>query len=302
MSPFWSWFIILIVVLNIAGCVWLLWWTGKRRPGDPAPTDTSHVWDGDLTEYNKPMPRWWINLFYLTIVFSIGYLVYYPGMGAFAGTSGWTSAKEHDADKAEADARIDAAFARFASLPLEQIARDPEAQRHGRAIFANHCSTCHGSDARGAKGFPDLTDDVWHWGGSGDAILATVLHGRQAAMPPLGATLGGEAGITETAVYVQSLSGQKVDPSLAAAGKARFAGICAACHGADGKGNIALGAPDLTDAVWLYGGDFASIREGIVNGRNGMMPAHGPSIGETRARLVAAWVLAQSQDASDPAP
>jgi cytochrome c oxidase cbb3-type subunit 3 len=248
------------------------------------------------------MPRWWINLFYLTIVFSIGYLIYYPGMGAFAGTSGWSSAREHDADKAAADARIEAGLQRFAGQPPEAMARDPEALRHGRTIFANHCATCPGSDARGAKGFPDLTDSVWHWGGSPQAVLTSVLEGRQAAMPPLGAALGGDVGITETAVYVQSLAGQKVDPSLAAAGKVRFAGICAACHGADGSGNAALGAPDLSDAVWLYGGDFAAIRESIANGRNGMMPAHGPILGETRARLVAAWVLAQSQGAPDAAP
>jgi cytochrome c oxidase cbb3-type subunit 3 len=293
-SP-WSWYVIVIVALNLVGCVWLIMWTSKRRPGDPAPTDTSHVWDGDLTEYNKPMPRWWVNMFYATIVFSVGYLVWYPGMGSFAGTSGWTSAREHDAAKAEADARLATAFSRFEGRPLGEIARDADALRHGQSIFANNCATCHGSDARGAKGFPDLTDDIWHWGGSEEAVLATVMAGRQAAMPPLGATLGGEAGITETAVYVQSLSGQKVDPALAGAGKVRFAGICAACHGAEGKGNAALGAPDLTDGYWLYGGDFATIRESIVLGRNGMMPAHEPILGETRARLVAAWVLARAR-------
>jgi cytochrome c oxidase cbb3-type subunit 3 len=295
MSPFWSGYVILIVALNIVGCVWLLWWTGKRRPGDPAPTDTSHTWDGDITEYNQPMPRWWINLFYLTIVFSIGYLIWYPGMGAFAGTAGWTSGREHDADRDAAAARQAAAFAPFQGRALDSLARDPAALRHGQAIFANHCATCHGSDARGARGFPDLRDDIWHWGGDASAVLDTVMHGRQAAMPALGAALGGEAGITEPAVYVQSLSGQKVDATLAAAGKARYAGLCAACHGVEGKGNPQLGAPDLTDRYWLYGGDFATIREGIVNGRNGMMPAHGPILGETRARLVAAWVLANAQ-------
>ena len=298
MSAFWSNYIIAIVALNIVGCVWLLWWTGKRRPGDPAPTDTSHTWDGDLTEFNQPMPRWWINLFYLTIIFSIGYLIWYPGMGAFAGTSDWTSAREHDADKADADARLAQAFASFEGRSPDVLAADPQAVRHGQSIFANYCATCHGADARGAKGFPNLADDLWQWGGDSDAILATIQHGRQAAMPALGATLGGEAGITETAVYVQSLSGQKVDPTLAAAGRTRYAGICVACHGPEGKGNVALGAPDLTDRYWLYGGDFATIRESIVVGRNGMMPAHGPIIGDTRARLVAAWVIANSRSGS----
>jgi cytochrome c oxidase cbb3-type subunit 3 len=294
MSPFWSWFIILLVVLHLLGYAWLLWWTGRRRPGDPKPEDTSHYWDGDLTEYNKPMPRWWLLGFYLSLVFGVAYLAWYPGMGAWTGAGGWSSAREHDADRAEADARLAIAFARFEDQPLEALARDPQALQHGGAIFANHCATCHGSDARGAKGFPNLTDAVWHWGGSADAVLETVRNGRQAAMPALGATLGGEIGITETAVYVQSLAGQKVDAAFAAAGKARFAGICAACHGAEGKGNPALGAPDLTDDYWLYGADLTSIRETIVKGRNGMMPAHAPILGETRSRLVAAWVLAQS--------
>ena len=300
MTPFWSGYVILLVVLNVVGCVWLLWWTGKRRPGDPAPTDTSHYWDGDITEYNKPMPRWWINLFYLTIVFSIGYLVWYPGMGSFAGTSGWSSAREHDADKADADARLAQAFAVFEGRPLEALAKDADALRHGQSIFANYCATCHGADARGAKGFPDLTDDIWHWGGTPDAILTSVMQGRQAAMPALGAAMGGDAGITETAVYVQSLAGQKqVDPALVAAGKARYAGICAACHGVEGKGNMLLGAPDLTDRYWLYGGDFDTLRDTIAQGRNGTMPAHAPILGETRSRLVAAWVLSRSAASDD---
>ncbi|MCB1561551.1 MAG: cytochrome-c oxidase, cbb3-type subunit III [Xanthomonadales bacterium] len=294
MSNAWSWYVIAIVVLNVAGCVWLLWWTGKRRPGDPAPTDTSHVWDGDITEYNKPMPRWWIVLFYLTIIFSIGYLYWYPGFGNYAGSSGWTSVGELKAQQAEANQRLADTFSRFEGMPLDQMADDPDALRIGRSVFGNYCSTCHGSDARGARGFPNLADDIWHWGGSPQQIEQTVMNGRTAAMPPLAAAVGGEAGVTEVAVYVQSLSGQKVDPALAAAGKNRFAGICAACHGPEGKGNPALGAPDLTDSYWLYGSDFDSIREGIVNGRNGNMPAHGPILGKTRARMAAAYVYSLS--------
>lgn len=294
MSAAWSWYVIALVVLNIAGCVWLLWWTARRRPGDPAPEDTSHVWDEDLTEYNKPLPKWWINLFYLTIVFSIGYLVWYPGMGSFAGVGKWTSAGEHDADAAKAQAVLEATFARFRDLPIDQIAKDPEALRLGRTIFANTCSTCHGSDARGARGFPNLTDADWQWGGTPDDILHTVLHGRQAVMPPFGEVVGGEQGATEVAVYVQSLSGMRVDPALAAAGKAKFDMVCTACHGADGTGNPLLGAPNLTDDVWLYGNDFDTLRRAVLEGHNGAMPAHEPIIGEMRSRLVAAWVWAQS--------
>jgi cytochrome c oxidase cbb3-type subunit III len=301
MTAFWSWFIAILVASNIAGCVWLLWYTGKRRADEPAEDATSHWWDGDITEYNKPMPRWWINLFYITIVFSIGYLAWYPGFGSFEGYGGWTSAKAHDADRADAESRLAIALAPFDDKPLAELARDPLALAHGRAVFANHCATCHGSDARGARGFPNLTDRSWNWGGDADSILASVSHGRQAVMPPLAPALGSEQAVTETAVYVQSLSGKRVDASLAAAGKQRFVMLCSGCHGVDGTGNMAMGAPDLTDDNWLYGGDFASIREAIVNGRNGQMPAHEPLIGPRRSRLVAAWVYSLSQPADQPA-
>ena len=200
MSTGWSIYVIVLVVLNIGGCAWLLWWTARRRPGDPAPDETSHVWDGDLTEFNKPLPRWWINMFYLTIAFSIGYLIWYPGLGNFEGTSKWTSAKEHDAAAARAAAVLESRFGHFSDMPIDQIAQDEDALRLGRTIFANTCSTCHGSDARGARGFPNLTDDDWQWGGSPDDILQTVLHGRQAVMPPFGEVVGGEQGATEIAV------------------------------------------------------------------------------------------------------
>lgn len=296
MSSGWSWYVIVLVVLNLAGCVWLLWWTGRRRPGDPAPEQTSHYWDGDLTEYNKPMPRWWLGLFYLTIVFSVGYLVYYPGMGAWAGSSGWTSANEHTVDKKDNDARIAAAFAPYAQLPLDVLAKDPAALRLGQSVFANHCAACHGADARGARGFPDLTDTVWHWGGKPEEVLASVIDGRQAMMPPLAASLGDAQAVDEVVAYVQSLSGQPVDAKRAEAGAPRFA-LCAACHGADGKGNALVGAPDLTDRYWLYGGDAASIRETLEKGRSGQMPAHGATLGAARARLAAAWAFSRSQAA-----
>ena len=290
MTTGWSLYVISLVVLNILATTWLLWWTARKRKSDSKDAETTgHVWDGDITEYNKPLPKWWINLFYLTIIYSIGYLVWYPGMGNFAGTSGWSSAKEHDAEKAEADKQLAVAFGRFDGMPIDEIARDEEALAFGSRLFANHCAMCHGSDARGGRGFPNLTDADWQWGGTPEDITTTLLHGRQAAMPPLGAVLGGDVGITEVAAYVQSLSGMKADPALAAAGQARFA-VCAACHGPDGKGNPALGAPNLTDDTWLYGSDFATLREGILNGRNGMMPAHAPIIGETRSRIVAAYV------------
>jgi cytochrome c oxidase cbb3-type subunit 3 len=289
----WSWYVIAFVVLNIVGATWLLWWTAKRRPGVAA-EDTTHHWDGDLTEYNKPLPRWWINLFYLTIVFAIGYLVWYPGFGRYAGTAGWSSVGQLKAEQATAERKLAAAFAGYERQAIDVIARDPRAVATGQRIFANTCAMCHGSDARGAKGFPNLADASWQWGGAPEQVLASVLDGRQAMMPPFAGALGSEANVTATAVHVQSLSGQSVDAGLAASGKPGFDTICAACHGPAGKGNTALGAPDLTDDSWLYGNRLEDIRLAITGGHDGMMPAHRAIIGETRARLAAAYVWSLS--------
>ncbi|KFN45010.1 cytochrome-c oxidase, cbb3-type subunit III [Arenimonas oryziterrae] len=294
MTSGWSAFIIAIVVINIVGSVWLLWWTARRRSGDPAADSTSHYWDGDITEYNNPMPRWWINLFYLTIVFGIAYLVWYPGMGAFTGRGGWSSAGQLKTDQAAAERLLASHFKKFSDLPIDQIARDPRAIATGQRIFANTCSTCHGSDARGGRGFPNLTDDNWQWGHTPADILQTVQEGRQAAMPPFASALGDPSNVAATAVYVQSLSGMKVDPLLANIGKQSFSGICAACHGADGKGNPAIGSANLTDDYWLYGNRIEDIRAAIEQGHNGHMPAHKEILGETRTRLVAAYVYSLS--------
>lgn len=304
MSQFWSWFIIILVVINVLGCVWLLWFTGRRRPGQTESAQTGHVWDGDLREYNNPLPRWWINLFYLTIFFTVGYLIWYPGLGSFQGVSGWSSAGEHDAAVAKAQEKLAPLYARFEGRPIQELAQDAEALELGRSIFANNCATCHGSNARGARGFPNLSDGSWQWGEPPEVILTSVLNGRQAAMPALAPALGGEQAVTEVAVYVQSLSGQKVDPALAAAGKPKFEMLCAACHTVAGTGNPILGALNLTDNIWVYGGDLDSIRAGIVDGRAGQMPAFGELLGDTRSRLVSAWVysLSSPAGAGDKAP
>lgn len=297
MSTSWSAYVIALTLANIVGCLWLLWWTARRRPGDRSSEGTTgHVWDGDITELEKPMPRWWLNLFYATVVFAIGYLVVFPGLGGFAGTKGWTSDAELAQQRAAADAALQPKFARFAGRPVAELALDPEAIRLGRSVFAHHCATCHGSDAKGAAGFPNLTDSDWIWGGDPETVLTTVREGRRASMPAWGTALG-DTGVTETAVYVQSLSGQPADPTLARAGEARFQQLCAACHGARGTGNPALGAPNLTDHVWLYGDSFRDIVVSIRDGRNGHMPAHKDILGEDRARLVAAWVVAQQATA-----
>lgn len=299
MSPSWSWYVIALVALNIAGCVWLLWWTARRRPGDPAPEDTSHVWDGDLTEYNKPLPRWWINLFYLTIVFGIGYLAWYGGLGGMRGYGNWSSAGEHARDKAREDAKLARTFAPYEGKPLPVLAQDPKARELGRSIFSNSCATCHGSSAQGAVGYPNLTDDIWHWGGKPEQILQTVLDGREGVMPEWGKVLGsmdGPDAVDYTVAYVRTLPYPESLPKdyLATRGKKLFEGVCAACHGANGKGNPELGAPDLTDDYWMYGSSKESLVKTIREGRHGQMPAHRAVLGETRARLVAAYVWSLS--------
>ena len=310
MTSGWTWYIIFLVALNIGGCAWLLWWTSRRRPGDPKPEDTSHVWDGDITEYNKPLPKWWINLFYLTIIFAIGYLFWFGGLGAVKAYSGWTSTGEHDARKAINDARLEKTFAPYAGQAIDVLAKDPQALALGRSIFGNTCATCHGSAGKGAIGYPNLTDNVWHWGGSPEQVLQSVLDGREGVMPPWGKILEGMGGADATdyvIAHVRALGengGDARGDFAAARGKALYEGVCVACHGVDGKGNQALGAPDLTDDYWMYGDSREALREGIANGHHGIMPAHRALLGETRARLAAAyvWSLSHGKAASGGKP
>ncbi len=306
MSTGWSWYVIALIVLNIGGCAWLLWWTARRRPGDPGPEDTSHVWDGDLTEYNKPLPRWWINLFYLTIVFSIGYLAWYGGFGSYQGFGKWSSQGEHARDHAADTARLEETFAPYHGQSIDVLVHDPNAVRLGRSIFGNTCATCHGSSAKGAVGYPDLSDAIWHWGGTPDQVLDSVLNGREGVMPPWGKVLSGMGGADATdyvIAYVRQL-GDGGGPSdfAGARGKNLYEGLCVSCHGIDGKGNQALGAPDLTDDYWLYGEGTASLRETIDHGRHGVMPAHGALLGETRTRLAAAYVWSLSEGSEGKSP
>jgi cytochrome c oxidase cbb3-type subunit 3 len=290
MTPFWSAFIIVIVVLNIAGSAWLLF--ANARDSSPDKT-TGHVWDEDLTEYNKPLPLWWVGLFVATILFSIGYLVVYPGFGAFAGTFAWTSAKEHDRDVAAADAKAAEILGAFRDTPVAELSKDPKALAIGHNVFANNCVGCHGSAARGGPGFPNLADEDWLYGGDPQTVVATITNGRAGVMPPWGPVLG-DAGVENVANFVLALSSQPHDATKAEAGKAQFQTMCIACHGIEGKGNPLVGAPNLTDGIWLYGGDLATIETTIRNGRNGQMPAWGKLLGPDRVNLVAAWVLAQS--------
>jgi cytochrome c oxidase cbb3-type subunit 3 len=257
-----------------------------------------------LTEYNNPLPRWWLWLFVISIVFALGYLVLFPGLGNFHGVLNWSSAGQYASDDSAARQAMEARFAGFKDKTLAELSQDPGAMSTARNLFALNCSSCHGSDARGAKGFPNLTDQDWLFGGSEQAVLQTVSQGRDSAMPAWGAVLGHD-GVEQVMAYVLSLSGRKAqelqDSAQAlSAGGTQFATLCAACHGADAKGNQILGAPNLTDNIWLNGGTVDDIRNTITNGRTGHMPAHLERLGEIKVRLLAAYVLSLSQAASAP--
>jgi cytochrome c oxidase cbb3-type subunit 3 len=289
-----------LVVVNILGCFWLLRWTARPKSATEkigGGADTGHVWDKDLREYNNPLPRWWLWLFYITIVFSVIYLALYPGLGSFTGIKGWTQAGQYVQQRAEADARAAAYLAPFAAMTVPQLAADAKAMATARNLFQVNCAQCHGSDGGGAKGFPNLSDKQWQWGGDPDTVVQTIMAGRVAAMPPWGQVLGAQ-GVDQVVAYVRQLSGQQADATLAAAGKTQFETVCAACHGVDGKGNPLLGAPNLTDDVWLYGGDAATIKLAVENGRNGQMPAFGERLGAERVRLLAAYALRLSESGS----
>ncbi len=289
-SGFWHWYVAVISVVSILGCGVLLWMQSTARPPKGQKVELhGHVWDGDLTEYNNPLPRWWMWLFYITIVFGLGYLAFYPGLGNFAGSSGWTSAKEYETEIKQANADYGPLFDKYMKVDIPSLAKDPQANAMGQRLFLNYCAQCHGSDAGGAKGFPNLRDKDWLYGGDPVAIEATILNGRNGVMPVLGPAIGGEAGVLELTQYVRSLSGLKHDSKLAETGKAKFA-VCGGCHGADGKGMTAIGAPNLTDGIWLYGSSEETIAETIRHGRTNMMPAQKERLGEAKVHLLAAYV------------
>jgi cytochrome c oxidase cbb3-type subunit 3 len=290
-STAFSIFIIVLTLANIAGALWLLWWT-RRAPGESSTTEhtTGHVWDEDLTELNNPLPPWWLWLFIITVVFAVVYVVLYPGLGTWRGTLGWTSQAEHAADARLNAARIEKTLAPYAVRTVGELTTDNAALGIGRNLFLNNCATCHGSDGGGAPGFPNLTDKDWLWGGDPDTVLATISQGRVGVMPPWGEALGSR-GVEDVLAYVMSLSGRKLEAGDLGAGRQKFAELCSACHGADGRGNPLMGAPNLTDGTWLHGGSLGAVRETIAKGRTGTMPAHLARLGETRVKLLAAYVL-----------
>ena len=288
-SNFWSVYISAITVVSIAACLLLLFLTGKAKAMTVNDNTTGHVWDGDLREMNNPLPRWWVYLFIITIVFSVVYLVLYPGLGTYAGTLGWTSVEEHAQEMAQGEKDVAPLYAKFASMRPEDVSRDPQAMAIGERLFMNNCSQCHGSDARGSKGFPNLTDGDWLYGGTPEKILETITLGRIGNMPSMAAAVGSPADVSNVANYVLSLSGSPHDSLKAALGKPKFA-VCAACHGADGKGNQALGAPNLADDIWLHGYGESAITAIINTGKVNQMPAQGGKLGEAQIKVLAAYV------------
>ena len=295
MSTFWSVWIIAIVLFNILGCLWLLWWT-RKKPEDvieEGDNTMGHAFDG-IEEYNNPLPKWWLNLFYFTIAFALIYLALFPGFGSYPGIFDWTSKKQWEREVETANNTYNRIFRDYAESSIEELAANPEAVKVGQRLFGNNCAVCHGSDAKGSKGFPNLTDNDWLYGGTAEAIKTTITNGRKGNMPPMIAAIGGAEGAKDVATYVLSLSG-KSGSGNAETGKAKFM-VCGACHGIDGKGNQALGAPNLTDNVWLHGaGTEADVIDAITNGRGGVMPAFAEQLSPEKIHVVAAYVYSLSK-------
>ncbi len=301
-SSFWSWWVIALTVFGFVYCSYLLLATGRMKAvkGQQAEL-TGHTWDGDLAEYNNPLPRWWMWLFWITLAFGVVYLVLFPGLGTVPGVLGWTSTAQHAQETADADAKTKPIYDKYLAMDLRQVAADPVARAMGERIFLNSCSQCHGSDAGGGRGFPNLKDNDWLYGGAPETVRETITNGRMGVMPALGPSLGGEDQVKNVVAYVRSLSGLSHDSLKAQLGKPKFETICAACHGADGKGNQAVGAPNLTDGIWLYGSSEATIAEGINKGRNlnvtagtTTMPSFKTMLGAGKIQLVAAYVWSLS--------
>lgn len=293
-SEFWHWFIIVPTLGGILAMFPLVYYNRGEKPQGEVET-MGHTWDDDLQEYNNPLPGWWLNMFYITIVFGLVYLLLYPGLGHFQGFLGWSSTGQYDSEIARAKDKYGPLFSQYAAEDLKTLTRNADAMKTGERLFATYCAVCHGSDARGARGFPNLRDVDWQWGGEPEQIKTTILKGRSGVMPSWEAALGGEEGVFNVAEYVLSLSDRRHNENAAAKGKEKFQQLCVGCHGADGTGNQSLGAPNLTDRIWLYGGSQKTVMESIAKGRQGRMPAHEEFLGVEKVHLLAAYVYSLSQ-------
>ena len=293
-SEFWHWFIAGVSLVSILVLFPFLYMNRGKKQGEQVET-MGHVWDDDLEEYNNPLPAWWLNMFVITLVFGLVYLLLFPGLGKFEGLLGWTSKGRYDKEMEQAAEVYDPIYAQYAAVDFQTLTHDEAAMQTGERLYANYCAQCHGSDARGARGFPNLRDQEWQWGGTPEQIEATILNGRIAVMPGWSTVLGDE-GVTHMSHYVRSLSGRSHEAELAARAEQQYVQLCAACHLPDGAGNPLLGAPSLKDRVWLYGGSLETIEETLHLGRNGVMPAFGEFLGPDRVHLVSAYVYSLSQE------
>lgn len=303
-SGFWGYYIAGIVLLGIVWCLWLIFsqrkWLGARTV---TVQDTGHVWDGDLRELNNPVPRWWTIMYVVMCVFGLGYLVLYPGLGTFTGSLGYSSAQEVRQDQAQQDALVKPLYDKFAKLDIPAIAVESEARVIGQRLFLNNCAQCHGSDAKGSSSFPNLVDGDSLYGRTPEALQASITKGRNGVMPALQAVVDARTA-GDIAHYVRSLSDLAYDQIRVIRGKREYLNNCVACHGVDGKGNKTLGAPNLTDDVWLYGSSEATIVQSILNGRNNRMPAQEHVLTADQIRLLTAWVwgLSGGRDVKGVAP
>ncbi|MDB5931441.1 MAG: cytochrome c oxidase, cbb3-type, subunit [Polaromonas sp.] len=288
-SNFWSVYVAGISLVGIFACLLLLWFSGKARAMTANDNTTGHVWDGDLREMNNPLPRWWVWLFVITVIFALAYLAMYPGLGTYAGKFGWSQVGQYEAEIIKGNKEVEPVYARFNGMKPEDVAGDAQAMAIGERLFMNNCSQCHGSDAHGSKGFPNLTDKDWLHGGAPEKITETLTKGRIGNMPPMAAAVGTSDDVRNVANYVLSLSSSPHDSVKAALGKSKF-GACAACHGMDGKGNQALGAPNLTDDIWLHGWGENAIVAMINNGKVNQMPAQEGKLTESQIRVLGSYV------------
>jgi len=292
MTSFWSLWIIVLTTITFVGITWILFANRKQEQRKTERT-TGHVADG-IEEYDNPLPAWWFYMFVMTIVWGVGYLVIYPGMGNYPGLIGWTQVSQHDKEVAAADEKYRVMRDRYLALPVAEIASDPAVRKMGMRMFANNCAQCHGGDARGSYGFPNLADNDWLYGGTPADIKQTLVAGRQAAMPAWKGVIP-EQGITDVTAYLLSLNGREAKAGKVEAGKQVFETYCVACHGADAGGNIAMGAPNLKDGIWLYGGSEEQIGHTLRSGRNGKMPAFADTLSEDKIHILAAYVYGLSQ-------
>ncbi len=293
MSAGWTWYVLIMTLASVAACFWLIVWTNRQRASESEiEASEAHVWDEDIRELNNPLPMWWLWSFIITLAWGIGYFVMYPSFSDTGGLLGWSQEAQYEAEVAAAEERYGPIFASYGAMTVEELVDDPKAMNIGASLYANYCSQCHGANALGAAGFPNLTDDIWNWGGSAANIEYAITNGRNAAMPALGAVFASDEAINEMVRYVRNMANE-MDTSSPA--HTTYMQLCVACHGPTGQGMQAVGAPSLADDDWLYGSSESAIRKSFVAGRNGVMPAHQNMLGSDRIRILSAYIYSLSR-------